>query len=298
LPSNVKPEQHYKTEQYKQEQFKSEPSNTSAPVQRSAQPPNGASIKQEQAIKYETPQSYSHPQAYGSFNQESAQARAHQLLQQQYGSQANASIQAAQARQGPMPHNQRPNHIQMPNPRPGQPQYPQPQPPLSTAQTDGAGDDGMDAWKAALADRRVAVEDRRAADHQLRDYLQQLAAFEDSGLLLPVSEQSKKSKKRRTATSSLPVASIAPAIAGPGQLDGPDDEDSKESLKKDIDSDEDAINSDLDDSDDELENVDDDEGNEGPMGETILCVYEKVQRVKNKVRNLCHGFLLCQSADK
>jgi hypothetical protein len=142
----------------------------------------------------------------------------------------------------------------------------------------------MQEWRAALAECRASSEEeRRIADHQLRDYLEQSAAFEDSGLLLPISEQSRKGKKRRNGGSTLPVHASPSVPHGPARFDGPDDEDSKEEVKKRIEEDEDAINSDLDDSDDELENVDDDEGAEGPMGETILCTYDKVQRVKNKV---------------
>lgn len=241
-------------------------------------------MKQEPGIKYDTPQNYPQQAGYTGFNPQIAEQRSHQLLRQQYGNQANASIQASQARQMPMPQGQRPNHIQMPpQARPGQPQYPQQQPSLSTAQTDGAADGGLDEWRAALAERRAISEaDRRTVDHQLRDYLEQSAAWEDSGLLLPASEQSRKSKKRRILSSALPVHPTPPATTTVARFDGPDDDESKEDVKKRIDEDEDAINSDLDDSDDELENVDDDE-NDGPMGETILCTYDKVQRVKNKV---------------
>jgi transcription initiation factor TFIIA large subunit len=57
-------------------------------------------------------------------------------------------------------------------------------------------------------------------------------------------------------------------------MDGGDDDDVKaEEL------DEDAINSDLDDPDEGLnEEEDEDEG----MGHIMLCMYDKVQRVKNK----------------
>ncbi|KIW08542.1 uncharacterized protein PV09_00510 [Verruconis gallopava] len=267
VPSNVKPEQ----------------PNSSAPVQRSAQPTEGTPIKQEQGVQFEGNQSYQQQPPYSSLNPQYAQQRADAMLRQQFGSQANASIQAGQARQMQMAGGQqRPTHIQLP-PRPGQAQFPQQQPPLSTAQTDGAGDDALADWKAAVAERHAFSEqDRAAADHQLRDYLQQSVALEESGLLLPASEQSRRSKKHSNASSALRVApriSIPPSL---GRFDGPDDEDSKDDIRRQIDADEDAINSDLDDSDDELDNVDDEEGAEGPMGETILCTYDKVQRVKNK----------------
>ena len=48
---------------------------------------------------------------------------------------------------------------------------------------------------------------------------------------------------------------------------------------KDEEVDEDAINSDLDDPDDDQEEDDDDDDS---MGHIMLCMYDKVQRVKNK----------------
>ncbi len=48
---------------------------------------------------------------------------------------------------------------------------------------------------------------------------------------------------------------------------------------KDEELDDDAINSDLDDSDD---GKDDDEDDDDTMGHMMLCMYDKVQRVKNK----------------
>ena len=47
----------------------------------------------------------------------------------------------------------------------------------------------------------------------------------------------------------------------------------------DDDEDEDAINSDLDDPEDETNQINDDDDDNG---DTILCTYDKVQRVKNK----------------
>lgn len=62
------------------------------------------------------------------------------------------------------------------------------------------------------------------------------------------------------------------------QLDGDvDDEDDKDVKDED---DENAINSDLDDSDDDGQgNMGDDDDD---LGDSILCTYDKVQRVKNK----------------
>jgi transcription initiation factor TFIIA large subunit len=289
VPSNVKSEQ-----QYKSEQFKAEQPSSNAPVQRPAQPSNEPAIKQEQGIKYEAPQNYQPQQGYGALNPQFASERANTLMQQHYGSHADASIRASQAQaqaqaqarqmqQGTGGGQQRPTHIQMP-PRPGQPQYPQQQPQLSTAQNDGANDDALAEWRAAVAERRaVSEQDRTAADHQLRDYLQRTIALEEGSILLPASSQLRKSKKSRKLPPSTIDGESSSATRGPSEFDGADDEDSKENVRKHPDDDEDAINSDLDDSEEEADNVDDDEA-EGALGETILCTYDKVQRVKNKVR--------------
>ncbi|KAF5130668.1 Transcription initiation factor IIA large subunit [Metarhizium anisopliae] len=85
-------------------------------------------------------------------------------------------------------------------------------------------------------------------------------SMEGGGLMLPLKEATK-----HTATS---VSRKRRGIVG---YDGGDDDD-------DID-DEDAINSDLDDPEDEH---DDDEVDDEGLGHIMLCMYDKVQRVKNK----------------
>jgi transcription initiation factor TFIIA large subunit len=87
--------------------------------------------------------------------------------------------------------------------------------------------------------------------------------MQGGGLMLPL----------REATRHRGVAKKKAAAAGPSQVDGPDDD------FKDEDLDDDAINSDLDDPDDEK---DDDEDDEDSMSHMMLCMYDKVQRVKNK----------------
>jgi len=117
--------------------------------------------------------------------------------------------------------------------------------------------------------------------------LEQSTSIMDSGLRVPLSEHpSMKGRKRKTGRLSLmPVSSTAGSSSTNRsivQMDGgDDDDDDKDMLKSKIEADEDAINSDLDDSDDELDNPEE-EDQEGPVGETILCTYDKVQRVKNK----------------
>lgn len=142
-------------------------------------------------------------------------------------------------------------------------------------------------WAAMLAERRGrSDEDRLAADNAFHAYLEQAAAESDNGIMMPLSEHpsvKKSSRGKRRATSHLPIRSIAGPSTAPqsfAQFDGGDDD---EDVKPKIEADEDAINSDLDDSEDELENPDQDDQEGGNVGETILCTYDKVQRVKNKV---------------
>lgn len=138
-----------------------------------------------------------------------------------------------------------------------------------------------------LAERRGrSNEDRLAADDAFHVYLKQAAAESDNGIMMPLSDHpsvKNKSRGKRTTSSQLPIRRTSkPSIASRSiaQLDGGDDD---EDVNPKIEADEDAINSDLDDSEDELENPDQDDQEGGNVGETILCTYDKVQRVKNKV---------------
>jgi transcription initiation factor TFIIA large subunit len=212
-----------------------------------------------------------------------ASQRAAFHLQQRFGDQANASIQAAglntaQNRPIALPGQQpRPQHIQLPGQRP-QAQYPH-QSNQGPPQTDGAGDVNLD-WQAIREDRQAHEGERVIVDGMLRRQLEQSMALTDSGLMMPRKERIRPKKGKASSRSQTledrsqagpsSTSAVPSSIA---QYDGPD------SAK---DEDEDAINSDLDDSDDELDaqQVGDDDG---PLGETILCTYDKVQRVKNKV---------------
>jgi transcription initiation factor TFIIA large subunit len=324
LPSNVKAEG-YKPEaykgEYKQQEYK--PDANGVPPHFQQQARNGAPsephIKQE--MKHEAmPPAYHQQQ--GSLNSIQAQQRAQHLVQQQFGSQANASIQAMQhhqqqqQRQGiALPHQQqqqhhqqqqhqqyqqqhqqqqqyqqRPTHIQLPGQgqRPAQQQPPHAQPPssLGAAQTDGAGDAQIE-WTAMLAERRGRTdEDRIAADDMFKAYLEQSAAESCNGIMMPLSEHpsmNRNSKRKNKASSQMSASTItrlSSAHKSIPQFDGGDED---EDVKLKLEADEDAINSDLDDSEDELENPDADDQEGGNAGETILCTYDKVQRVKNKV---------------
>lgn len=205
-------------------------------------------------------------------NSSVASQRAANLLQQQFGSQANASITAAglqqhqQARPGlSLPGHQqqaapqRPTHIQLP----GMPTFPAND--LGSVQLDGSAD--AVSWTQARDSQRASgSEGRLQADATLRAQLDASVNIIDSGLFSSIPAQPHKTSKIPRARSD-----------GIPQLDGADDDDD---VKAEDDADADAINSDLDDDDEAQENVDD-EG-EGPVGETILCTYDKVQRVKNK----------------
>jgi len=233
-------------------------------------------------------------------------------MQQQFGSQANASLNAMQQQQQrglslPGQQQKAPGGLQLP----GQSQQPinhqqqyaqqmqqqmanqqprikteggqQDQKPyqqqgngLSYAQNDGAGD-AMDDWKSFIAETRSLSKEQVAKNDRLvSEQVAQGSRNLQSGLMMPLSQQQKPSKQRgargrRTAPTtdgSVPLTTIA-------QYDGEDDddEDDKDGVK-----DEDAINSDLDDDEDDVANADEDDDDIDSM----LCTYDKVQRVKNK----------------
>ncbi|KAK5171321.1 transcription factor IIA subunit alpha [Saxophila tyrrhenica] len=251
-------------------------------------------------------------------------ARAQQLVQQQYGSAANASLNAMQrggggglalpGQQQQHHQQQRPQGLQLPgqqnqqysmqqqqqaamqrqqqqqmhqqqqrppikmennSPQLAQGAYQQP----NYSQTDGA-DDALSEWQELLAQRRaVSVERRQQADRMIRDQVMQHSADLQSGLMMPLDElpSTKRQKHGKVAPS---LSKPTPSSSRIPQFDGvADDEDEEKPDIKDED-DENAINSDLDDSDDDGGNGLGDEDEEG--GDTILCTYDKVQRVKNK----------------
>ncbi|KAI9660005.1 MAG: transcription factor IIA subunit alpha [Bathelium mastoideum] len=208
----------------------------------------------------------------------SAQQRAVELLQQQYGTQANASIGAlqqqglhlpARAPGAPAAHRQQGDAASNQQYLREQEQLRQQQREITNAQTDGGCDD-HEVWNAVLAYRR-------SKHNVLRAYHEEAARRMDAGLMMPprTAPKREKGKKNRTAKT------ITSPRAGPSsivQLDGTEDIKDEEGDREELD--EDAINSDLDDSGDELNQ--DDEDDEGNSGEVMLCTYDKVQRVKNK----------------
>ena len=131
----------------------------------------------------------------------------------------------------------------------------------------------MDQWQALMAQRRLLTSQEVAKnDRRMRDDVAQLVRSLDHGLMTPLGAE-KRAKKNRRGSSQKVVTSEnkGPAkVLGIPQLDG--DADVKDE------DDEDAINSDLDSSDDEANKEEEDEDEIDSM----LCTYDKVQRVKNK----------------
>ncbi|KAK8163700.1 transcription factor IIA, alpha/beta subunit [Phyllosticta citrichinensis] len=253
---------------------------------------------------------------YGSMNGSNiAQQRAAQLLQQNYGDQANASIASAYpqnnvglpGQQHQQHQQQRPMNLQMPPNRqqqqqhaaqhpPQQPQQQQQQGPPSqnphqqqssvyAAQTDGAGDADLADWKALVASRRAeAAGDlgaMHAADGMLRAQFEQRMDVIESGLMQPLEElpSSKGKGKKRRSAAALARATAAASSSSSSVIPQLDGELGVDDDAKPEENDDEAINSDLDDSDEEQIQG---EEEDGPQGDTMICTYDKVQRVKNK----------------
>ncbi|KAJ0115816.1 hypothetical protein J7T55_003985 [Diaporthe amygdali] len=233
------------------------------------------------------------PSSYGGNNPANVAAqRAAAQLQNTYGSRAAASIsaiqgygQSAQPQNAPRPgapgqpnqgqrlpqqaqySQQMANQLAMqqqqqrgvqPPPRPGQQNNG-----FQQSQVDGAADDYEGVLMRRDQNGETSEVGRVEIDRMLHDQIAARAKqMEGGGLMLPLKEATKhKSIGKKTASS------------GPSGFDGVDDDIKREEV------DEDAINSDLDDPD-EVDIADDDD--EENMGHIMLCMYDKVQRVKNK----------------
>ncbi|KAK5663498.1 hypothetical protein OQA88_3928 [Cercophora sp. LCS_1] len=236
---------------------------------------NDPPIKQEPGLGGgQGPMHYAAPSAPRGGAATAAQ-RAAEALQNQYGHRAAASISAIQSgmgQQGPRP-GQLPQQMMPQQYRQGVPpnmqQRLQPQQPhvqqtngLPTSQMDGPSDGFEGVLMQRGADGRPVEMGRVEIDNIIHAQMAARAKeMEGGGLMLPLREAT----RHRSRTSKK-------AAAGPSQVDGPDDD------FKDEDLDDDAINSDLDDPDDARDDDDDDE----EMSHMMLCMYDKVQRVKNK----------------
>ncbi|KAG4424233.1 hypothetical protein IFR04_002637 [Cadophora malorum] len=138
------------------------------------------------------------------------------------------------------------------------------------AQTDGAGDE-VESFGVikGINSSGEEVMGRIEIDGLIRSKIESMGtSMEGGGLMLPLHQASTASKRQRKVKKSAAIQ----------QTDGPDDDDDKDGVK-DEELDEDAINSDLDDPDDGLNDEEDDDES---MGHIMLCMYDKVQRVKNK----------------
>ena len=240
--------------------------------------------------------------------------RAARLMQERFGSQANTQVRALQS--GLIMPGQRPG-LQLPGPPQNQTQaqyqqqlhqqqQEQAQRGAANGQTDGAGDgpDSAEQWNAVMVMRNAKTgEDEMTTvevDDLIRQYVKKRGrAMEAGGLMLPLSERDPKVKNRRrrkaipvqvaerNASEPLQITAVFPhhtpyaSIKDPARFDGGDesDSDNKIDIKTIKEHDEDAITSDLDDSADDLNGDDDDDDS---MSNIMLCMYEKVQRVKNK----------------
>jgi len=210
-------------------------------------------------------------------NPDLAHQRAQDHLQQQYGNRASASLNAMQQQRGialPGQQPQKPTGIQLPgqNPQMMQEHYRNQmrqqqaaQQPRIKTETDGASD-----WDAIIADRRtITAEDIARNDATIRDQILQASQERSSGLMQSGSGTKRTPNKSSRGSKSGHLASIP-------QLDGDFSDDEKPDIKDE--EDKDAINSDLDSSGDENANAEEDDDEIDSM----LCTYDKVQRVKNK----------------
>ncbi|KAF5027564.1 hypothetical protein F66182_306 [Fusarium sp. NRRL 66182] len=246
-------------------------------------------IKQEPGLQQGNSMPYQQYQNLDGKNNVAAN-RATQQLQAQYGPRAASSINAIQQHQQTHPQQgqQQPPLPQQQQQQPGltqqqqqqqqmyrqqmaaataQQQQQQPgngQPHIHNGQTDGAGD--MDEFEGVLMERAASGDLRELGrveiDRMLHEQiLTNAKSMEGGGLMLPL----KEATRDKSASTSRAAKGKQPA----GYDGGDDDEED----------DDDAINSDLDDPE---EDRDDDDVDDEGLGNIMLCMYDKVQRVKNK----------------
>lgn len=259
--------------------------------QNGVQPDAGYVKSEVPAIKQE-PGLQGNPMPYQAYNNMDgknsvAASRAAQQLQAQYGQRAAGSISALHQQQQPQSQQQgaapqQQQAMQQPGLTQQQQQQQQQlyrqqmaaataqqqpangQPHIRNGQTDGAGD--ADEFEGVLMQRGPSGDMRELGrveiDRMLHEQiLAKAKSMEGGGLMLPLKEATRNS----TASTSRSANGKQPAAYDGGD-DGEED-------------DEDAINSDLDDPE---EDRDDDDVDDEGLGNIMLCMYDKVQRVKNK----------------
>lgn len=230
-------------------------------------------VKTEPGIKTEPDsQNSAMPPRHPNFSAGSAKDRAAQQLQSQFGNRAQASIdllkQNQAAAQAGHPHqhfNPEQYRQAMAAQAASQQQHAQQNGGvngLGASQLDGSADDFEGVLMRRDADGNPVELGRVEIDSMLHEKIAASAKrMEGGGLMLPLRQAAKH--------TSHPAKKTSAAASG---LDGLYDDDAEAE-------DDDAINSDLDDpEDDQDEEEDDDE----TMGHIMLCMYDKVQRVKNK----------------
>ncbi|KAI9171711.1 transcriptional regulator [Paramyrothecium foliicola] len=254
---------------------------------------NGQGIKQEPGTQPVGVPAY--PAYNGMDGQNSVAAnRAAQQLQAQYGNRAAGSISAIQDRMGQQAQTQpqaqqqaqaqaQQHAYRQQQPNVAIPQQPQPPnaggpgPSFRNGQTDGAGDmdsdsgsdDDDDDFEGVLLQRNAAGDVQELGRMDIDRILHKRMAakaksMEAGGLMLTLKEATQNQPGLAQSSSTKRKGK------GVAAYDGGDDDDED---------DEDAINSDLDDPDD---GGDDDEVDDEGLGHIMLCMYDKVQRVKNK----------------
>ena len=193
---------------------------------------------------------------------------------QRYGNQNSG--QGQQAVNGlPLPQASSQQTAQRAPPQPSVKQEARPIP-----QTDGA--DEVDV-QPNMARKKSSKADTRRANRLIRRAVEGGAQrLEAGGLLVPLEERpsTDNQKALRQITGEQSSSTPAEVPKQPAHFDGTDlDDDADEKTEKPEVAAADAITSDLDDSDEDaiIPNIEDDDG-----GDRILCLYDKVQRTKNK----------------
>lgn len=211
----------------------------------------------QNGLQIQNHQQQQQPQQQGQQNLNMNAQQAQQLYRQRMAQQAAAQQQAAQMMKN--------NNI--------------------GGQTDGA--DEIQPGSIGILTRMNAQGEevemgRIEIDHMIRRRIEAMGqSMEGGGLMRPLGRQVPASRPKKRRAENAGTSALAPAGTSSGnttvpvpQYDGLDDDDVKDEDEKD----EDAINSDLDDP--EEKDMDDDDEDEG--ANTMLCMYDKVQRVKNK----------------
>lgn len=142
---------------------------------------------------------------------------------------------------------------------------------ISNAQTDGTSENRESLDQEAMSgnDCNQSTIRRQEIDCLIRQKIEAMGStMEGGGIMLPLNQVTATPFKIGRAKISTNETRA--------QVDGGDDDADD---AKDEELDEDAINSDLDDPDEGLNEEDEEEDG---MGHIMLCMYDKVQRVKNK----------------